>query len=527
MATSAVDLPVTESVVAVENLVKRFPGTVAVNDVSFGIAPGSVHALVGENGAGKSTVIKMLSGVYPPSSGQILVSGRPVAFRTPVDAQAAGITTVHQERSLISTLSALDNIFLGREEFTGRGGRVVGLVDSRRMYEKVRRLCEEFHFDPRNLHKPVEELGPFDMQVVEIIKALAFNADLIIMDEPTGGLSEQERQILFSQMKRLKQRNVAVLWVTHQLEELRDLADRVTVMRDGELVATVHGADVSASEVARMMVGRDVESIESVVADTKADDHGAHIEADEVLRVERLSCGIVRGASLAVRRGEIVGLGGLQGSGSTELLEAVIGARRPESGTIYLNGKPVRIDSTMDAFREGLAYVPDERKNQGIFPLYGVMENITMGALDRFSRLGLVRRAQEKTAARKFFQKLNIKATGVEQKISRLSGGNQQKAIIARALAVDPAVILFNEPTEGVDVGARMEIYRLLNDFVDHGGAALVKSSDLVELLGISDRVLVMREGELVGELPGFARLQGKQERRDLEERFMHLASAV
>ncbi|HKJ73498.1 MAG TPA: ATP-binding cassette domain-containing protein, partial [Alphaproteobacteria bacterium] len=271
----------------------------AVDGVSFEIVSGSIHALVGENGAGKSTLIKMLSGVYGPSSGEIVVRGRPAVFRTPLDAQAAGINTVHQERTLISTLTALENIFLGREVFAAHGGRLFGVVDTKRMYQRVRQLCDDFNFDPRKLHTTVEDLDAFSMQVVEIIKALAFNADLIIMDEPTGGLSEKEREILFNHMEKLRARGISLLWVTHQLEELRGLADRITVLRDGGLVGTTDGDDVTPQDIARMMVGRNVDSIESVVAEAK-DCEEAPLEERDLLRIERISAEGVNNCSFSV-----------------------------------------------------------------------------------------------------------------------------------------------------------------------------------------------------------------------------------
>ena len=514
-----------DTVVQVTNLLKRFPGTIAVNDVSFAIRRGTIHALVGENGAGKSTVIKMLSGVYQPDAGQIVVNGAALNFASPHDAQAAGISTVHQERSLIMALSALENIFLGREMLSsGRLGRL-GMVDRGQMQARVNALCDDFDFDRRRLHRPVEGLDVLSKQVVEIIKALAFNSELIILDEPTGGLSEAERKILFEQMRRLKTRGTGVLWVTHHLEELAGLADEVTVLRDGELVGTMDGAEASPERVVRMMVGHDVESIESLVAQSKALP-GPGV-GEEVFRIENLgSVDGLSGLSLSVRKGEILGIGGLQGAGCSRLLEAIIGATRQNSGTITLNDRPLRIRRTRDAFRSGLAYVPNERKTRGILPTFSIAQNISVASLDRFTRAGVVDRRAEARTATDYFEMLRIRATGIGQQIQRLSGGNQQKAIIARALVAGPSVIIFNEPTEGVDVGAKIEIYRLIRDFVNKGGAAIVHSSDLVELLGLSDRVLVMRAGRIVGEMPGLSATDNHQTATIREEHFMALAAA-
>lgn len=515
--------PAAAPIVRVEGLLKRFPGTIAVRSVSFAIEPGRVHALVGENGAGKSTVIKMLSGVYQPDEGQIFVSGTPVTLRNPHEAQAAGISTVHQERSLITALTALENIFLGREDLRpGLLGRLK-LVDRRKMLTRVHTLCDDFDFDRRLLNRPIEGLDALSQQVVEIIKALAFRSELIILDEPTGGLSEAERKILFVQMRRLRARGTAVLWVTHHLEELEGLADTVTVLRDGALVGTIDGTEATPQRVVRMMVGRDVDSIESLVAQTGV--HGRGL-GDEVLRIEDLcTANGLENLSLSLRQGEVLGLGGLQGAGCNRLMEAVIAAT-PSTGRITLQGRTLRLKRTRDAFRAGLAYVPNERKTRGILPNFSIAQNMTVAALDDFTSAGLVRRSQEAATATEYFKRLRIRATGIGQAILRLSGGNQQKALIARALIARPKVILFNEPTEGVDVGAKIEIYGLIRDFVSNGGAAIVRTSDLVELLGLSDRVLVMRKGRIVGEMAGLPACPPGTQTARMEEDFMALAAA-
>lgn len=514
----------TEAVVQVDHLLKRFPGTIAVRDVSFSVRRGSIHALVGENGAGKSTVIKMLSGVYQPDAGQITVNGQALALTSPHAAQAAGISTVHQERNLISSLTALENMFLGREVLKAGAGWF-GMVDRHAMEARVNALCDDFEFDRRLLQRPVEGLDALSKQVVEIIKALAFDVELIILDEPTGGLSEAERKVLFTQMRRLKGRGASVLWVTHHLEELAGMADEVTVLRDGAVVATVEGAEATPQVVVRMMVGRDVDSIESLVAQSKAES-GSLVNA-EALRIEGLaSVSNLHGLSLTLKQGEILGLGGLQGAGCNRLLEAIIGATRKTAGTTWLMGKQVTIRRTRDAFRAGLAYVPNERKTRGILPIFSIAQNISIASLERFASGGFVNRKREAATAEGYFKTLSIRANSIHQQILRLSGGNQQKAIIARALAAKPAVIIFNEPTEGVDVGAKIEIYRLIRAFVSEGGAAIVKSSDLMELLGLSDRVLVMRQGKIVGELQGISATDGRMAATLLEERFMSHAAA-
>lgn len=515
----------TEYVVRVDNLLKRFPGTIAVRDVSFAIQRGTIHALVGENGAGKSTVIKMLSGVYLPDAGQIQVNGRPVTLASPRAAQDSGISTVHQERNLIGSLTAIENIFLGREiPLSGRLGRM-GIVDRKAMLAHVNGLCDDFEFDRRLLQRPIEELGALSRQVIEIIKAMAFHSELIILDEPTGGLSESERRSLFRQMQRLRSLGTSLLWVTHHLEELVGMADATTVLRDGALVGTVKGSEAAPERIVRMMVGRDVESIEKLIAESKT--AGAGVAEGNALEVTDLGsvAGLSR-LSLTLRRGEILGLGGLQGAGCNRFVEAIIGATRKTAGTTLLMGRPVRIRRTRDAFKAGIAYVPNERKLRGILPTYTIAQNISISSLDRFAAGGFMRRSRENEVANGFFRSLRIRANSIHQQIVRLSGGNQQKAIIARALATKPSVIIFNEPTEGVDVGAKIEIYKLIRDFARNGGAAIVKSSDLMELLGLSDRVLVMRRGRIAGELPGISLSDDRRTTRALEERFMSLAAS-
>ncbi len=514
-----------ESLLQIGGLLKRFPGTIAVNNVSFAIRSGTIHALVGENGAGKSTIIKMLSGVYRPDGGEIRIKGQPVDITSPHVAQECGISTVYQERTLIANLSALDNIFLGREILARIGG-TLGLTDRQAMRSAVVELCRDFEFDPKLLSRPVEELSALSRQIVEIIKALAFRSELIILDEPNGGLSIHERQVLFAQMRRLRGRGTAVLWVTHQLEELAGMADEVTVLRDGKLVGTIDGAEARTDRVVRMMVGRDVETIESFVTGAKGSaaikEHGK-----VVLRVEGLSDDTdLRDLAFTLRRGEVLGIGGLQGAGCSRIVETIIGARRMTSGRVLLDEKPRRIRSTRHAFAAGIAYVPNERKSRGILPTFSIAQNISVSSLPAFARMGFIDRKKEASTARGFFDALGIRARSVGDQIVRLSGGNQQKAIIARALAAKPKVIIFNEPTEGVDVGAKIEIYRLIRDYIASGGAAIVKSSELVELLGLSDRVLVMKTGRIVGELPGLGADQDHESATRLEEKFMSLAAA-
>lgn len=511
-----------KDVVALDGLVKRYPGTIAVNNVSFSVKAGTVHALVGENGAGKSTVIKMLSGVLHPDGGRILVGGVPLDLGTPQIAQAHGIVTIHQERTLVDSLTALENIFLGRE-FVRTGFGSFGLTDQGRMRRHVQSLCGDFEFPTYLLDSEVRSLPGVAKQIVEFIKALAFQADLVIMDEPTAAVTEHEREILFSHMRRLRDRGTAILWITHHLDELPGMADRVTVLRDGGLVGELDGPDIDPAQVVRMMVGRDVQTLEALIAEQGP---GGHITNDEVLRVEGIgSTGSLDNVDFVLHRGEILGIGGLSNAALTELIRVIIGADKLSRGHVKMDGKLCAIRSTADALRHGIAYVPDERKSHGILRDFSIAQNISAASLDRFTWFHFVDRRRESANAENYRTTLQIRSQSVAQRIALLSGGNQQKVIIARALTIEPRIIIFHEPTQGVDIGAKMEIYRLIRDFVAGGGSAIVVSTELVELLGLSDRVLVLRDGGIAGEVPGCRTVAGSISTKALEEQFMHIAT--
>ena len=509
-------------VVTLDGLLKLYPGTIAVNAVSFSVRPGTIHALVGENGAGKSTVIKMLSGVVQPDGGRIFIGGAAVDIRTPQIAQKHGIVTIHQERTLVDSLTAIENIFLGRE-YLRPGLGSLGLVDTGRMQRHVEVLCADFGFPTRLLDREVRMLPSVSKQIIEMIKALAFTASLVIMDEPTAAVTEHEREVLFGHMRRLRDRGTAVLWITHHLDELPGMADRVTVLRDGTLVGELDQPDIQPSQVVRMMVGRDVQTLEGLIA---AQGPSVQVSRQEVLKVEDIAtAGSVRGVGFSLHQGEVLGIGGLSNAAMTELIRAMIGADRPVHGTLTLHGRVCAIRSTADALRHGIAYVPDERKLHGILKDFTIAQNASVAALDRFTTMHVINRRKEAANAEGYRTGLQIRSQGVEQRIALLSGGNQQKVVIARALSTKPRIIIFHEPTQGVDIGAKMEIYRLIRDFVADGGSAIVVSTELVELLGLSDRVLVMRDGRIAGEVPGCRTVAGKVSTKELEERFMHMAA--
>lgn len=398
------------TLVEVRNVTKRFAGVLALDDVSFDIRQGEVLALVGENGAGKSTIIKILSGVYPPSGGQILLRGEPVVLSDAHHAQNLGITTIYQETTLAPHLNAIQNIFLGRELKKLTIGRVGMVLDERAMRQKALALYREFAADSEDLYRPVGELGALKQKVVEILKALAFSASLVIMDEPTAPLADRERDVLFSHIRRLKSRGVSVLLVTHRLEELFGLADRAVVLRDGRYIGSVEPEQTGAQTLVHMMVGRDVESIGDLISSRSSSPAGDR-HADEILRVDDICrAGAFAHVSLTLHTGEILGIGGLAGSGRTELARAIAGADKIDTGTISVDGQPVTLHTPHDALKRGIALVPEERKVQGIFGDFSVANNISASGLRRLLRAHLViDRRRESSAATKYVDQLQIR----------------------------------------------------------------------------------------------------------------------
>jgi ABC-type sugar transport system ATPase subunit len=491
----AASSPPSDALVHVDKVIKRFPGVLALDGASLEIRRGEVHALLGENGAGKSTLIKVLNGVYQPDGGSIRVRGQQVHIADPGQAQALGITTIYQEHTLAPDLSPIENVFLGREV------RRSGLLDKQAMRARARQLWGEFGGNPEDLGRPVNELGGLRQRMIEIIKALAFDAELVIMDEPTAALPDEERANLLDHIRKMRAGGVSVLLVTHRLEELFGVVDRVTIFRDGRWVATMPISETSIDDIIRKMVGREVGSMAAAAA--RPVDEPLAENTAEVLRATALSRrGVLRDVSLTVRSGEIVGLGGLAGSGRTEVARAIIGADPLDSGEVWIRGQKVSFKSPADAMRAGIILVPEERKVLGIVAGFSVARNITVSALQKVTAGPFLQAQREQAVARNFVQELRIKTRSTGELIENLSGGNQQKVLFARALFVEPKLIIVDEPTQGIDVGAKVEVYRMIRQFVAKGGSALVISSELPELLGLSDRVIVMREGAKGGELP-------------------------
>ena len=475
-----------EAALTIRGIRKSFPGVLALDDADFELRTGEVHVLLGENGAGKSTLMKILSGAYRKDAGKIELAGSPVEIEGPKHAQELGISIIYQEFNLIPQLSAAENIFLGREPEI-----YPGLIDQKKLFRDAETLLRGLGvtIDPA---RSVRFLNVADQQIVEIAKALSLEAKILIMDEPTSGLTRGEIDQLFRTIRRLKENGVSIIYISHRMEELFEIGERVTVLRDGRTIATHKIREVSTPQLVRLMANREWK------------EHFPKRKAplgEEVLRVEGLSRrGHLRDIRFSVRRGEVVGLAGLLGSGRTELARAIFGADRPDSGHVVIKGRPARIRSPKDAIRIGVGYLSEDRKRHGLVLVLSVRDNINLPSTDRLSRLGVLKTGAEESLADRFIRELRIKTPGNRQRVMYLSGGNQQKVVLAKWLACQSDLLIFDEPTRGIDVAAKVEIYELMNRLTKKGVAILMISSDLPEILGMSDRILVMHRGRLNGE---------------------------
>jgi len=474
-------------ILEMKHISKSFPGVQALEKVAFYCKKGEVKALVGENGAGKSTLMKILAGVYQPDEGEIFLKREKVQFNNPHDAQKVGISIIYQEGSLLPYLNVAENIFLGREP-----RKRLGFIDSSTLYRKTQELLDELSVEI-DLTAPVYDLSLAQRQMIEIAKALSLNAELIIMDEPSAALTTQELDRLFQIIHSLKDHGVTVIYISHRIEEIFHIADRVTVLKDGKVVSTTSIEEMNEEILIRQMVGRDM--------DGRFPSKG-EFEKKKGLSVVGLSCqGVLHDINLELRKGEIVGLAGLVGSGRTELAKAIFGVIRPDKGAIYLNGRKIKIKSPRDAIDNGIGLVTEDRKREGLILGLSVKKNTTLPSLDRLTRMGLVPEKREREMVKKIVQELDIRTPSIDRQVEYLSGGNQQKVSLAKWLITESDVIIFDEPTRGIDVGAKFEIYNLVLNLAGRGKAILMISSELPEILGLSDRILVMREGKMVGEL--------------------------
>ena len=479
-----------EALVLMEGIEKSFPGVHAISEGRFELRRGEVHALLGENGAGKSTMMKVLAGVYAKDAGRIVYKGKEVEIPNPRTALHMGISIIHQELNLMPHLTVAQNIFIGREPRKG----LRFLLDEKEINAKTERLFDQMHLklDPRTR---VSDLTVAKQQMVEIAKALSFDAEVLIMDEPTAALTDSEIHELFRMINQLRERGVGIVYISHRLEEIKQISDRVTVMRDGRYVNTVRAQDVTLDQIISMMVGRTIYESAPELPETPSQ--------EVVLEAKNLKRGrVLKNVSFKLKSGEILGFAGLVGAGRTETARAVFGADHIQAGEIYVKGQKARIRSPQDAVRYGIGYLSEDRKRYGLALGMDVETNVVLAAFKKFLRfLGWVDKPKTHTTAEHYVKALAIKTPSLDQKVKNLSGGNQQKVIIGKWLTANTDILIFDEPTRGIDVGAKSEIYRLLNDLAHEGKSIIMISSELPEILRMSHRVVVMCEGRITGEL--------------------------
>lgn len=477
-----------EPILQVKNISKVFPGVKALTDVSVEFYPGEVHTLVGENGAGKSTLIKIISGIYTPTEGQIFLEGKETRFVTPGQAIDSGIAVIHQELSIAKDLTVAQNVYLNREPKT-----TLGLLDKAKMNQDTQKILD---FMQVNLKATMlaGELNAAQQQMIEIAKVISQNAKVVVMDEPTSSLSDHEISALFRQIHILKEKNVAVIYITHRLKELTEICERVTVLRDGCKVDTMMVAEVTEKQIVSSMVGREMSDYYN---------KHAHTAGKEMMRVEDLcQKGVFEHISFSVYAGEIVGFSGLVGAGRTEVMEAIFGATHLDSGKIYLEGKEVQFKNPKEAIAHHIGLVTEDRRRTGLLLEKNIVENTSLPSLPfKQRKFGFINKSWEKEMAELYMEKLKVKAPDRHTILSTLSGGNQQKIILGKWLAADSNILILDEPTRGIDVNARSEFYTLMNNFVENGGAIIMISSEMPEIIGVADRVIVMREGRISGEL--------------------------
>ena len=468
------------------DIVKSFPGVLALDKVNFSIALGQVTALVGENGAGKSTLMKVLTGVYAKDSGEILIQGEDAQIVDVASSMNHGISMIYQELNLVPTLDIAENIFLGREQ------KKNGFVDKKEMHRQAKEIIEKvgLYIDT---HVLVNTLSTVQKQMIEISKALSVDAQIIIMDEPTSSLTETETVLLLDIIKGLKKQNVGIIFITHRMKEIFQIADDIVVMRDGKWVTTLDASKTDTTEVVRHMVGR---NIDNLFAKEEAE------ITDVAFEVEGISTkGFLKDVSFKVHKGEILGFAGLVGAGRSEVMRAIFGIDKKESGIIKVKGKEVEINNTVDALANNIGFLPEDRKEQALILNMTVRENITLACLKSLSKLNFLDKKREVDVSNKFIDQMRIKTPGMEQRVKNLSGGNQQKVAISKWLATDSHILILDEPTRGIDVGSKKEIHLLMSQLAKQGVAIIMISSELPEILGMSDRIVVMHEGRVKGEL--------------------------
>lgn len=476
----------TEKVLEMKGITKIFPGVKALDNVNFSLKPGEVHSLLGENGAGKSTLIKVLGGIYTAEEGSIYIDGEQIEIDSVEDARSNGISIIHQELVLVPHMTVAENVFLGREPMKGLS------VDFKLMEQETDKLLNDLEL-PFKSTDILSNLTIANQQMVEIVKAISFESKILVMDEPTSSISDKEVDSLFEIIRRLKSKGVGIIYVSHKMNELEIICDRVTVMRDGQYVDTLNMKETTRKELVALMVGRDLENHYT----------REYNESDEiVLKVENLNDEeLLRNINFELKKGEILGFSGLVGAGRSELMESIFGVREIDSGNIYLEGEKLKINSPSDAIKHKIALVPENRKESALFLVKSVQYNMTINILDEFMSSFKVNKEVENSITDQYIKSLNVKTPGKSYEIGNLSGGNQQKVVIGRWLATQPKVLILDEPTRGIDVGAKAEIYAMMNRLTNLGVSIIMISSELPEIINLSDRTYVMSDGEITGEL--------------------------
>lgn len=467
---------------------KAFNGNVVLKDVEFSLKEGEIHALMGENGAGKSTLMKILSGIYSKDSGTIKVDGKEVQFKSPKDAEKYGIVVIHQELNILPDLTVAENLFLGKEKTYGK----FGILKKKEMEKETSELLSKLGLKV-NPKTRAGDLSVGKQQIIEIAKAIASNAKYIIMDEPTAALTDREIKTLFETIRELKEKGISFVYISHRMEEIFAICDSITILRDGQYVGERKIAETTFDEIVAMMVGRELgERFPE-----------RHCEIGDVkLEVKSLkSNGLFEDISFNVRKGEVVGVAGLMGAGRTEVAETIFGYRKANKGEILIDGKKVSIKSPIDAMKHKIGYVTEDRKVKGLVLDFSILENVSLANLKKVSSSGVMKKSKEEGLVNQYIEQLRIRTSSAKQSVKSLSGGNQQKVVIAKWLGTEPEILILDEPTRGVDIGAKKEIYQIINELAKAGVAILMISSELPEIIGMSDRVIVMHEGKLTGEV--------------------------
>ncbi|WP_342577468.1 sugar ABC transporter ATP-binding protein [Psychrobacillus sp. FSL K6-2843] len=482
---------------------KAFNGNTVLNNVEFEIAPGEIHALMGENGAGKSTLMKILTGIYTRDSGEIKIKGNPVEFKNPKEAEQAGIAVIHQELNILPDLTVAENLFLGNEKTFGKSG----ILKTKEMNKAAKEVLLNLGLDV-DVKTTARNLSVGKQQIVEIAKAISSNADVIIMDEPTAALTDREIETLFETIRALQAKGVSFVYISHRMEEIFAICDRITILRDGSYVGVRNIKETTFDEIVQMMVGRELGG--------RFPDRTSKIGDVKLVAKNLTRKGFFEDVSFELRKGEILGVAGLMGAGRTEVVQSLFGYKKLDSGELILDGKQVKINTPLDAIKLGFGFVTEDRKSEGLILDFSVKENLGITNFNKISKNGVVSNQKEKSLYDSMVKRLGVRTSGPDQTVKSLSGGNQQKIVIAKWLGIEPDILILDEPTRGVDVGAKKEIYSIVNTLAENGVSIIMISSELPEIIGMVDRVLVMHEGKITGEIT-------KEEMS--QEKIMHYAT--